>query len=115
MVSGGLTPAYPTRPSGAVSCARCWRHADSGVLMLFLRLDKLPSEQVEPRLVVQACVVKRVGEDLGHPDEPRSDVSKKEQVNRPEQQSGPSQDDPRLSQMLEVLTEGMMWREHAEE
>ncbi len=50
-----------------------------------LRLDYLPAQQVERRLVVQHDVVEGVGQDLGEPHQPRLHAAQKEQVHRPEQ------------------------------
>jgi glutamate-1-semialdehyde 2,1-aminomutase len=50
------------------------------------RLDHLPAQQVEGRLVVKHDVVERVGEDLGKPDQPGLHVAQEEEVHGPEQQ-----------------------------
>jgi hypothetical protein len=62
-------------------------------------VDELALEKVQRRLVVELDVMKRVGDDLGHPHEPALHVLQEEQVDRAEQETTDRQHEPHEADM----------------
>src|SRR5882672_6019554 len=67
------------------------------------RVDQLAAHQRERSLVVELQVVEGIGEELGHPHEPRLHVADEEQVHRPEQQAACADHQPDLAGLAHEL------------
>ena len=91
------------------------RAQELGMLRRRHRIEELPAEQLERRLVVQLDVMERVGEDLRHPDQAGLHVLDEEQVHGPEQQAAHSEDQPYLPYMRDELGGARMRLEQAEQ
>ena len=84
-------PARDAAPSSDRSAMPHVRH----------RIDQLAAQQVQWRLVVQPDVVERVGQDLGHPDQPGGQTALEPQLQHAKQQAGDTQREPRDADVVD--------------
>jgi glutamate-1-semialdehyde 2,1-aminomutase len=83
-----LRPA-PTRIEGTLTTA----HRGSG-LSAHDRVEELPSEELEGRLVVEQDVMERIGHDLREPHQTRLNVLQEEQLHGPEEDGADTDAEP---------------------
>jgi glutamate-1-semialdehyde 2,1-aminomutase len=99
MKADGWWARVPARTDKAIRrgiLAEMLRHRfqSSRVLAPDAGVDQLPAQEVQRRGVVELDVVERIGEDLGHPDQPRLQILRDEELQRAKQQSGRAEREP---------------------
>jgi glutamate-1-semialdehyde 2,1-aminomutase len=79
------------------------------------RIDELAAKQVERRPVVEDHVVKRIGQDLRAPDQPRLHIAQHEQLDRPHAQGHHGDDQPHDGDVADEMAPARARLERAEQ